>query len=164
MGITYPLLLFFVKLLNHIQLCATLWTGGHQVPLSMEYSGQEYWSGSLFPGSGALPDPGVKPKSPALGSGFVTTEPPGKSIADPRQARIWNRFIHWAFPLCLRHCHQNTLGLACWRMRDMWSPAESPVIIGEVILDQLPASQPWYRNKPSQSVSCLVSSPQKQEP
>ena len=40
-----------------------------QVPLSMEFSRQEYWSGLPFPSLGDLPDPGIKsasPVSPAL--------------------------------------------------------------------------------------------------
>ena len=37
----------------------------HQAPLSMEFSGQEYWSGLPFPSSGNRPDPGIKPASPA---------------------------------------------------------------------------------------------------
>ena len=31
-----------------------------------------------FPSPGDLPDPGIKPASPALAGGFLTTEPPGK--------------------------------------------------------------------------------------
>ena len=34
-----------VKLLSHIRLFATPWTVTYQAPLSMEFSGQEYWSG-----------------------------------------------------------------------------------------------------------------------
>ncbi|XP_055421702.1 centriole and centriolar satellite protein OFD1 isoform X4 [Bubalus kerabau] len=44
-----------------------------QAPLSMGFSGQEYWSGLPFPSLGNLPDPGIEPssfKSPAL-SGFL---------------------------------------------------------------------------------------------
>ena len=37
-----------------------------QVPLCMEFSRQEYWSGLPFPSSGNLPDPGIKPASPTL--------------------------------------------------------------------------------------------------
>ena len=37
-----------------------------QAPLSMELSRQEYWSGLPLPSLGDLPDPGIKPKSPAL--------------------------------------------------------------------------------------------------
>ncbi|XP_065767726.1 sialin isoform X3 [Muntiacus reevesi] len=36
-----------------------------QAPLSMEFSRQEYWSGSPFPPPGDRPNPGIKPASPA---------------------------------------------------------------------------------------------------
>ena len=39
------------------------WTGACQVPLSMEFSRQEYWSGLPFPSSGDLPDRGIEPRS-----------------------------------------------------------------------------------------------------
>ena len=39
---------------------------------------QEYWSGSPFPSPGDLPDPEIKPESPALVGGFFTTDTPGK--------------------------------------------------------------------------------------
>ena len=41
----------------------------HQVPLSMEFSRQDYWSGLSFPPPGDLPDPGIElvfPGSPEL--------------------------------------------------------------------------------------------------
>ena len=38
----------------------------HQAPLSMEISRQEYWSGSPCPPPGNLPNPEIKPRSPAL--------------------------------------------------------------------------------------------------
>ena len=44
----------------------TLWTVAHQAPLSMGFSRQENWSGWPFPPPGDLPDPGIKPESPAL--------------------------------------------------------------------------------------------------
>ena len=37
------------------QTLATLWTTAHQVPLSMEFSRQEYWSGLPFFIMGNLP-------------------------------------------------------------------------------------------------------------
>ena len=61
----------------------TPWIVNHQVPLSMGFPRQEYWSGLPFPSPGYLPDPGVEPvspASPALAGGFFTTEPPGKPI------------------------------------------------------------------------------------
>jgi len=41
----------------------------------MGFSRQEYWSGFPFPSSGDLPDPGIKPQSPASADRFFTTEP-----------------------------------------------------------------------------------------
>ena len=43
----------------------TPWTVTHQVPLSLEFSRQEYWSGLPFPSSGDLPNSGMEPMSPA---------------------------------------------------------------------------------------------------
>ena len=39
-------------------------TVAHQVPLSMGFSRQEYWSGLPCPPLGDLPNPGIKPRSP----------------------------------------------------------------------------------------------------
>ena len=44
----------------------TLWTVARQAPLSMGFSRQEYWSGLPCPPPGDLPNPGIKPRSPAL--------------------------------------------------------------------------------------------------
>ena len=49
-----------------------------QAPLSMEFSKQEYWSGLPFSPPGDLPDPGVKPRSPALQTDSSPAEPPRK--------------------------------------------------------------------------------------
>ena len=60
----------------------TLWAVVHQVPPSMGFSRQEYWSGLPFP-LGDLPDPGIELESlvsPALAGRFFTTVSPGKPI------------------------------------------------------------------------------------
>jgi hypothetical protein len=44
----------------------------------MDFPRQEYWSGLPLPSPGDLPDPGIKPASPALAGGFFITESPGK--------------------------------------------------------------------------------------
>ena len=54
----------------------TPWIVAHQAPLSVGFSGQEYWSGLPFPPPGDLPDPGF-PGSPALQTGSLPSEPPG---------------------------------------------------------------------------------------
>ena len=38
---------------------------------------QEYWSGLTFHPPGDLPDPGIKPRSPALQAKSLPSEPPG---------------------------------------------------------------------------------------
>ena len=44
----------------------------------MGFLRQEYWSGVPLPTPGDLPNPGIKPVSPALTCWFLTTEPPVK--------------------------------------------------------------------------------------
>ena len=45
--------------LSLVRLFATPWAVAHQVPLSMEFSRQDYWSGLPFPTPGDLPNPGI---------------------------------------------------------------------------------------------------------
>ena len=52
----------------------------HQAPLSMGFSRQEYWSGLPFPSPGHLPNPWIKPGSPALRADSLPSEPPGKTL------------------------------------------------------------------------------------
>ena len=49
---------------------ATLWTVVCQAPLSMGFSGQEYWCGLPFPSPEDFPYPGIEPRSPALPAGM----------------------------------------------------------------------------------------------
>ena len=62
------------QLLDCFQLFAAPWTVACQVPLSMEFSMQEYWSGLPFPSPAGIPDPGIKttsPTSPALADAIL---------------------------------------------------------------------------------------------
>ena len=62
-------------------LLATLWTVACQVPLSVEFSRQEYWSGLSFTTPEDPFDPEIKPASlvsPALTGRFFTTVLPRK--------------------------------------------------------------------------------------
>ena len=61
---------------NHVQLFATPWTVAHQVPLSMGFSRQGFWSGLPCLPPGDLPNPGIKFLSlmcPELAGGFFNT-------------------------------------------------------------------------------------------
>ena len=50
-----------VKVAQSIRLFVTPWT-----LQPMEFSRPEHWSGQPFPSPGDLPNPGIKPRSPAL--------------------------------------------------------------------------------------------------
>ena len=54
------------KSINCIRLFATPWTIACQVPLSMGFPRQIYWSELPFPPPGDLPNPGIEPRSPTL--------------------------------------------------------------------------------------------------
>ena len=43
---------------SRVQLFVTAWTGARQVPLSMEFPSQEYWSRLPFPTQGIFPTQG----------------------------------------------------------------------------------------------------------
>ena len=61
------------KSLNCVWLFATPWT-----IQTVEFSRPEYWSGKPIPSPGDLPNPGIKPRSPALQADSVPAEPQGK--------------------------------------------------------------------------------------
>ena len=67
-----------MKSLSHVRLFATPWTVAYQVPPSMGFSRQAYWSGLPFPSPGNLPNQGIEPRSPALQTDALPSEPPGK--------------------------------------------------------------------------------------
>ena len=56
-------------MLSHVRLFVTPWTAARQASLFMAFSRQEYWSGLPFPSPRDLPNPGIKPASPALAGG-----------------------------------------------------------------------------------------------
>ena len=57
------------------------WTVAPQVPLP-KFSRQEYWSRFPFPSTGDLPDPGIKPRSPALQAYSLLPEPRVTALRD----------------------------------------------------------------------------------
>ena len=100
---------------------ATLWTVAHQTPVSMEFSRQEYWSGLPCPPPWDLPDPGIKPESPALTGVFFITGPLGKPSHEPtvgqnhlpqsplyikcRRTHVIYRMLYWKWKTeCLIGC------------------------------------------------------------
>ena len=55
-----------VKSLSRVRFFATPQTVVHHAPEKMGFSRQEYWSGLPFPSPEDLPNPGIKPRFPAL--------------------------------------------------------------------------------------------------
>ena len=77
-----------VKSLRRVQLFATPWTVAYEAPLSMGFSRQECWSELPFPSPGDLPNPGIKPGSPALRVDALPSEPPGKPYTRKSQDKL----------------------------------------------------------------------------
>ena len=80
----------------------------------MGFSRQEYWSGLPFPSPGDLPDPGIKPRSPALQADSLPTELWGKPIKKAEHQRIdafelwyWRRLLR--VPWTARRSNQSIL-------------------------------------------------------
>ena len=69
---------------------------------------QEYRSGQPIPSPGDLPNPGIKPRSPALQANSVPAEPQG----NPQNTRVGSlSLLQWIFPTQelnrgLLHCRQ----------------------------------------------------------
>ena len=68
--------------LGHVQFFAILWTTAHQAPLSMGLSRQEDWSRLPCLPPGDLPDLGVKPRSLALQTDSLLSDPLGTPLED----------------------------------------------------------------------------------
>ena len=60
---------------SRVQLRTTPWNLAHQTSPSMGFPRQEYWSGLPSPPLGNLPDPEIKPRSPALQADSLSTKP-----------------------------------------------------------------------------------------
>ena len=70
------------------------WTVAYQASPSMGFSRQGYWSGLTFPSPGDLPNPGIKPRSPALQADTLPSEPPGK----PPEISWHEAILQWHGP------------------------------------------------------------------
>ena len=88
--------IWFCSLLSHfshLRLFVTLWTVAHQVPLSMGFSRQVYWSGLSCPPPGDHSDPGIEmesPMSPTLAGRFSTT-----SATWEARLQLSNSYLIW---------------------------------------------------------------------
>ena len=101
----------------------TLWTVARQVPLSMEFSRQEYWTGLPFPSPGDLPDPGIKPRCPAFQADPSPSEPPEQPQANGRKKQFTARGTEQAIE-GVKRCYMSLLGRECERPRGAMLPSQ----------------------------------------
>ena len=86
------------------RLFVTPWAEAHQVPLSVGFSRQEYWSVVPFSSPGDLPDPGIKPMtlaSPALAGGFLRLVP--LLLENTYIITLINNYLKW-----IKYTYQKT--------------------------------------------------------
>ena len=79
-----------------------------QTPLPLEFSRQEYWNGLPCPPPGDLPNPGIKPRSPALQANSLPSEPSGKL----RRYFFFRDLTNW---LVFNLCNKERTRLEVWR-------------------------------------------------
>ena len=102
-----------MKLLSRVRLFAIPWTVAYKAPLSMKSSRQEYWSGLPFPSPGDLPDPGIKPWSPASQADSLPFELQGS----PQSERSW---FPWRLSGKETVCQCRRYGFYPWVRKIFW--------------------------------------------
>ena len=85
----------------------TPWTVASQAPLSMELSRQEYWSRLPFLSLGDLPDPGIKPTSPALQADSLPLSHLGSPSYQDLERRVFSGLLLF---LCFSRLSGRSLG------------------------------------------------------
>ena len=100
--ISYPLGCVCAQSLSRVWVFATQWTVAHQAPLSMGFSRQEYWSRLRFLPPGDLPNPGIKPTSPASPALQADSLPLSHRWSPPTAYSWLNK---WPWSRCLDISH-----------------------------------------------------------
>ena len=105
---------------SHVWLFMALWIVAHQIPLSMGFSRQEYWSGLPCPPLGDLPDPGTKPTSltsPALAGGFFTTNTTWEAPLSKLERDHLNTGNFFQLEKTIHEIHLKTASLKIWKKK-----------------------------------------------
>ena len=113
------------------------WTIAYLAPLSMGFPWQEYWSGLPCPPLGDLPNPGIKPRSPALQADSSPSELPGKpkntglSSLSPLQEIFPNQESNWG----LLHCRWILYQLGYQGSPILFLPTSKNCLFSSSVLD-----------------------------
>ena len=111
--------------LSHLVISDTVipWTEAWEAPLLKEFSRQESWSRLPFPTPGDLPNPGIKPVTPACPAlegrfffFFLITEPHGK----PRHRNQWKHSFSVGTPSKSQPPTHFSLLFLKFRGTDIW--------------------------------------------
>ena len=94
-----------VQWLSNVRLFATPWTVACQVPLSMGFPRQEYWSRLSFPSPGDLHFPGIESASHALQADSFTAEPLRMPTEDYHLPKIIVLYICFCLVLFIWYQH-----------------------------------------------------------
>ena len=103
-----------VKLLSHVRLFATPWTVTYQFPPSTGFSRQEYQRGLPFPPPGDHPNPGIKPRSPALQANALPPSHQGS------QTQTSNTITYSPFSY-YQYAHMNSTSPSKWKLKELAS-------------------------------------------
>ena len=114
------------------KLCLTLvtpWAVACQDPLSMGFSRQEYWSGLPFPSPGDLPNPRIKPGSPALQE--IQVRPLGREDPLEKEMATHSSILAWRIPWTEEPGRLQSMG-----SQELDTTEQLPLIL-------IPCSQNW---------------------
>ena len=120
--------LWVLVTLSYLTLCDPMDCSYCQVPLSMEFSRQKYWSGLPFPSPGNLPNPGVEPGSPALAGRFFIVWATRKSPGCCKEPSS-DYFHYYRCPLDRKEISPQSL--------PCWGEATSATTMGNGLFSQL---------------------------
>ena len=102
-----------MKSLSCVRLLATPWTTAYQVPLSMGFSKQEYWSGMSLP----FPYPQIsdaQKRVASLSNIFSASNPEGKKELLYYKSQRKKILIHILIGQIRTSCWSREEGIACW--------------------------------------------------
>ena len=108
---------FVVQLLSHVWLFATPQTAAHQAPLYMRFFRQGYWSGLPFPSPEDLPNPGIKPRSPALQADSLPTKLQGK----PKIEQGHHYIVYYQLVVCINNDSETLHWEKTDKIQTMWN-------------------------------------------
>ena len=115
-----------MKSLSRVRLFATLWTVAHQVPPSMGFSRQEYWSGLPCPSPGDFPNSGTEPRSSTLQADSLPSELPGKpkNTGVGSLSLLQGIFLTQELNQGFLHCRQILYQIAKWQPTLVFLPGK----------------------------------------